>query len=231
MGGKHAVMQGIDWSYHLIWVALILAMLMPRQGKMRWGVALAGLIGVWHGWERGDVPGLALPALVMLASAAPLLRLIWERATIQFSAEEEAFRASHFSRLTRHSARHLIDQGHWISAKAGEELTRENAVVTNLVYLASGSADVWLGGRQVGNCGPGDMIGEATALDGDPATGTVVLAQDARIWFMPTQTLRSYVVTHPEVRSALRESFALALRGKLRESNRALASQIEASAG
>jgi len=224
-------MAGIDWSYHLIWVALIAAMLMPRQPKMRWGVAIAAAIGVWHGWEAGSMAGMALAVAVIVAAGAPLLRVAWDRSAVKFDADDEMFRNTHLSRLDRQAARHLIDQGHWVNAKAGEELTRENAAVGNLVYLARGEADVWLGGSKVGSCGTGDMIGEATALDGEVATGTVRLSADSRLWFIPTDALRAYVEAHPEVRSALRESFALALRGKLRDSNQRRASQVEATAG
>src|SRR3546814_16812840 len=65
----------------------------------------------------------------------------WYRdAGIRFTPEELALRSLHFDGLSAASARRLIDQGHWISARRGEVLIRENQAAPSLFYLEIGRA-------------------------------------------------------------------------------------------
>src|SRR3546814_4649765 len=65
----------------------------------------------------------------------------WYRdAGIRFTPEELALRSLHFDGLSAASARRLIDQGHWISARRGEVLIRQNQAAPSLFYLAEGRA-------------------------------------------------------------------------------------------
>ncbi len=70
---------------------------------------------------------------------------------------------------------------------------------------------------------PRRLIGEATVLDGTHATGTVLLASNARLWFVPAPALRAYLAANPEIAGTLHEGFARALRGKLASANTRLA--------
>jgi hypothetical protein len=62
-----------------------------------------------------------------------------------------------------------------------------------------------------------------TVLSGDTASATVTLARAARMWCAPAQSLRLYLDAHHDVRHAVEQSFAAALRHKLQEMNRAVA--------
>ena len=128
-----------------------------------------------------------------------------------------------FSALPRSRARHLLDQGFWLTGKEGDVLTREEETVTHLYYLAAGEARVMSHERQVGTCGPGDLIGEVTILSGDRASATVVLDGPARFWCAPASVLRPYMQTHDDVRRALEQGFAQSIKNKLRQSNERIA--------
>src|SRR3546814_1999009 len=69
-------------------------------------------------------------------------------------------------------------QGHWISARRGEVLIRENQAAPSLFYLAEGRALIQRDGADVGTLADGALIGEATVLDGAHATGTVTLRSE-----------------------------------------------------
>src|SRR3546814_7954178 len=101
---------------------------------------------------------------------------------------------------TRRVSELLIDQGHWISAKRGEVLIRENQAAPSLFYLAEGRALIQRDGADVGTLADGALIGEATVLDGSHATGTVILTSNAR--------LRSEEHTS-ELQSLMRISYAV----------------------
>jgi CRP-like cAMP-binding protein len=128
-----------------------------------------------------------------------------------------------FAELPRNRARHLIDQGLWLSGKAGDVLTREGEAVDHLYYLAEGEARVVMTGSQVGTCRPGDLIGELTVLSGETASATVILNTPARFWCAPAEDLRPYVEAHEDIRRAIEHGFATVLKAKLRASNRTIA--------
>ena len=125
--------------------------------------------------------------------------------------------------LSQNRARHLIDQGMWLTGKEGDVLTREGEPVDHLYFLAEGEARVMATGRQVGTCRTGDLIGELTVLSGEMASATVILNGPARFWCAPAEDLKPYVEAHDDIRRAIEHGFATALKSKLRASNRTIA--------
>jgi len=195
-----------------------------RIDHVRIGIALAALLALpMVLFGRGPAGVVLLLALLALINLGLGLRG-WIRDTrIAFSPEEQQLRQLHFGGLGPVEARRLIDQGHWISARRGEVLIRENEAVPSLFYLAEGEAAIQRDGADVGLLSDGALIGEATVLDGANATGTVTLATRARLWFVPAEALRSYLAANPGIAAALHEGFARALRGKLASANTRLA--------
>ena len=195
-----------------------------RIDHVRIGIALAALLALPMAlFGRGPGGVALLLALLALINLGLGLRG-WIRDTrIAFSPEEQQLRQLHFGGLGPVEARRLIDQGHWISARRGEVLIRENEAVPSLFYLAEGEAAIQRDGADVGLLSDGALIGEATVLDGANATGTVTLATRARLWFVPAEALRSYLAANPGIAAALHEGFARALRGKLASANTRLA--------
>ena len=164
----------------------------------------------WSGASRRPVP-------------RPAGRRLWENGNVRFTAEEKAMVDTLFNELPRSRARHLLDQGVWLTGKAGDVLTREGEPVDHLYYLAEGEARVISTGSQVGLCRPGDLIGELTVLSGETASATVILNTPARFWCAPADDLRPYVEAHEDIRRAIEHGFATVLKAKLRASNRAIA--------
>jgi hypothetical protein len=202
---------------------LIAAVLMPRPHQIRLLIGAAALAGIGHAiWVRDRV-SLVWAMLLLAACLAMLGRRLWENRNVRFSAEEQAMLDRLFTELPRSRARHLIDQGLWLSGKAGDVLTREGETVDHLYYLAEGEARVLSMGSQVGLCRPGDLIGELTVLSGETASATVILNGAARFWCAPADDLRPYVEAHDDIRRAIEHGFATVLKAKLRASNRIIA--------
>lgn len=218
------------WFGYGALVVLLAASLVARVDHVRLGLAIAALLALpvaILGWNGSGYTLLILA--ILLVNLGLITRLWLSKAKIRFSDEERELRDRHFERLGPVSARALIDQGHWISAKRGEVLIRENEAAPCLFYLADGTAEIQCDNADVGKLGPGELIGEATVLDGAQATGTVVLASNARLWFIPAAGLRAWLATHPDVAGALHEGFAKALRGKLASANARIADRAPLS--
>lgn len=212
------------WFGYAALLLLLAASLVARFDQLRLALAVAALFGLPVAIFHWNSIGLAvLLAAIVLANVALSARLWLRDAKIAFSAEEQELRRQHFDGLNAATARRLIDQGNWISARRGDVLIRENQAAPSLFYLAEGEAVVQRDGADVGMVRGGALIGEATVLDGAHATGTVTLAGPARLWFVPAATLRAFLSANPDIAGALHEGFARALRGKLANANTRIA--------
>lgn len=212
------------WFVYGVLLLLLATSLVVRIEYARIGLAAAALVALPLTLFRGGDVGYGLLVLAILAINLGILARLWlGGANIRFTAEEEELRKQHFPGLGTAIARDLIDQGNWISAKRGEVLIRENQAAPSLFYLAEGKATILRDGAEIGKLSDGALIGEATVLDGTHATGTVLLATNARLWFVPAAALRAYLAANPGIAGALHEGFARALRGKLASANTRIA--------
>jgi hypothetical protein len=211
-------------SLTLAWALLIAAVLAARMAAARLLIGMAALVWlvralVWT-HDRVAMTGAVVLFVVCLALLA---RNLYDRRAVSFTADERAMLDSLVTGLSQSRARHLIDQGVWLTGKAGDVLTREGEPVEQLYWLAEGEARVTSGGREVGRCHAGDLVGELTVLSGETASATVTLLGPARFWCAPADMLRPYVDAHEDIRRAIEHGFAMALKAKLRASNRAIA--------
>ena len=203
---------------------LVAAVLSTRASRMRPLIAMAALVGLIHAVAvGGSTIGVIWWGLLLAATLLVIGRRAAENAKVRFTDEEEQMLRGVFSALPRSRARHLLDQGFWLTGNDGDVLTREDEPVTHLYYLAAGQARVMSHGRPVGACRPGDLVGEITFLSGDQASATVVLTGPARFWCAPAGVLKPYMQAHEDVRLALEQGFARSLKAKLRQSNERIA--------
>ena len=218
------------WFVYGVLLLLLATSFVVRIDYVRIGLAAAALVALPLTLFRGPDVGYGLLVLAILAINLGILARLWLGGTnVRFSPEEEELRRQHFAGLGAAAARDLIDQGHWISAKRGEVLIRENQAAPSLFYLAEGRATILRDGAEIGKLSGGALIGEATVLDGAHATGTVLLGSNARLWFVPAAALRAYLAANPGIAGALHEGFARALRGKLASANTRIAEQAPIS--
>lgn len=216
-------MNGALLIYCAIFLAVLGALLVR---SMRVNHALLGLAGIAGlAFAAGHFGPLAMlgPLLVMLVAAVQVAARLMADRRARFSAEEEAMLAGPLAGLSRARARHFLDHGVWLAGRIGDVLTREGEDVGHLYYLASGEARVATGGRTVGTCRAGQLIGEGTILSPDSATATVTLSKAARFWCAPAKALNAYLTANDDVRHVLEHGFTVSLREKLEQMNRAAA--------
>jgi hypothetical protein len=211
-------------------VLLIAAVLVKRPIVARSLIGGAGLFWLIRAVLVGDTDDAIWSAALVTLALVLVGRKLWRDSAVRFTPDEQHMMDSLFDGLPRSRARHLVDQGVWISGKAGDTLTREGEPVDHLYYLAEGDARVFCRGVEVGHCGAGDLIGELTVLSGETATATVTLTRPSRFWCAPAEDLRPYVEAHEDIRRAIEHGFATVLKAKLRASNRTIAEAAGGSA-
>jgi CRP-like cAMP-binding protein len=60
--------------------------------------------------------------------------------------------------------------------------------------------------------GPGDLLGELSAIDGEPRSATVEAVEDVEALAVPASDFRSYLIAHPEVALMLLQTLSRRLR-------------------
>ncbi|HTI30947.1 MAG TPA: cyclic nucleotide-binding domain-containing protein [Sphingomonas sp.] len=219
-----AMVANAAWLAQLSGLLLGLAMVGHASLKTRIGViaaAFAALAFALSTRHHGSVAFWA--ALVIAVNAIKIAQLeLGERKT-RFSERDEHLRHAMLEGLSRPQARALIDCGNWVNGKTDEPLMAEGEATTHLYFLHKGGASVSFARSPVGTCRPGDLIGDATAISGAPATATVKLTEPSELWCIWADELRKYLALHPEVRSVLEHGLNSALRDKLSSANQRLA--------
>jgi hypothetical protein len=208
---------------HLGFLLLAVSLMVKRPVLGRGLVGAAALAWFIRAAMLGYVQTAIWSALIAGLALVVVGRRLWRDSAVRFTPDEQHMMDSLFDGLPRSRARHLVDQGVWISGKAGDTLTREGEPVDHLYYLAEGAARVLCRGVEVGQCRAGDLIGELTVLSGETATATVILTRPSRFWCAPAEDLRPYVEAHEDIRRAIEHGFATVLKAKLRASNRTIA--------
>lgn len=214
---------------HFGFALLAVAVLVKRPILARSLIGGAALAWLARALLLGDPVGAVWGAVIASLALVVIGRRVWRDSAVRFTPDEQHMMESLFDGLPRGRARHLVDQGVWISGKAGDTLTREGEPVEHLYYLAEGEARVLSRGVEVGQCRAGDLIGELTVLSGETATATVILSRPSRFWCAPAEDLRPYVEAHEDIRRAIEHGFATVLKAKLRASNRTIAEAAAAA--
>lgn len=203
--------------------ALLLAMAAFAR-RPRWFKVLllsAGVAWIFQAlFVTGDGATLIWGLALAGAAGFQLARFTARERAIRFNDEEQAFAARMLDGLGRAEARHLIDQGFWLSAKPGDRLTSAGEPVSHLYYLSSGSAGVISAGRNIADIAPASFIGEVTVFTGEPATVTVDIDAPSRLWCVPAAVLRRYAEENDDIRRVLEAAFRRSLSDKLVASNK-----------
>jgi len=68
-----------------------------------------------------------------------------------------------------------------------------------LFIIIDGNVEVTRGDELIAVLGPGEFFGEVAALDGGPHTATVRTTTQVRCLYLANQSLRPFLVEHPQV--------------------------------
>lgn len=212
------------WLAQLAGLLLVIALCFQASVKLRVVTIAAAVAAFVFAVSTKYHTALAFwAALVVAVNGIKVAQFEWGERKARFSERDEHLRSAILAGMSRPHARALIDCGNWLNGKAGEQLMAEGEPAAHLFFLHKGTAAVSLAGSPVGTCQAGDLIGDATAISGAPATATVNLTAPSELWCIWADELRRYLALHPEARSVLERRLNEALRGKLSSANQRLA--------
>lgn len=115
--------------------------------------------------------------------------------------------------------RHLQDLIDWRDVAAGQALVTQGQANPPLIYVARGRAEIVVDGKPVGECTPGDFLGEMSLISGQTATATVSAAGPMRVARFDREALAQLSRAAPEVGRALDSALNRSLAAKVMRMN------------
>ena len=210
-------MHAIDYLVHFSNILMLAAYSVRDILWLRWFAVAAALTNIPYFLLQGTV--LWPPVLWALVFTAinlyQIARLYLERRPVVLSQDEQKLYDLGFRSLRPREFVSLSLVGEWKSADAGERVMVEGEPVSSLCIPITGSADVRKQGASIGALRPGEIIGTALALTGEPSPVEVTFTEPARYmrWSLPS--LRSFMDKRPELRVTLQGLVNRDLAGKL----------------
>lgn len=210
---------------HASYLLLVISMLMRSMTWLRILVIASAFTAIAYDtiWLKDPV-GVFWESLLVTVNILQIARAWRANSRAQFSPEEMHFVTERLAALPKADARRLLNMGLWVDGEAGVKLTHEHTTVDHLAYLVSGQVDIFLGGRKVGSCLPGNFVGEMSVLAQKPASATAIVVAPSRYWLIPSETLVGLADREPHIAAALQMGIAQDLRNKIISGNAALQS-------
>ena len=101
-----------------------------------------------------------------------------------------------------------------LSLEKGFVLTTEGTPGRECFVIADGTARVTIGGRKVGEVGPGECVGEMALLDGGLRTATVTAESPMNVYALSVSEFKSLLGVSPTIVRKIATSLAQRLRAR-----------------
>jgi hypothetical protein len=125
-------------------------------------------------------------------------RIYFERRPVVLSVDEQTLYDFGFHTLRPREFLSLVLVGEWRNAAPGERLLEEGKRVEAICIAIAGSVEVGRQRHPLGVLGPGNVIGTALALMGEPSPIEASFSESARYIRWPLDSLRAFVDRRPK---------------------------------
>lgn len=205
-------------------ILLVSAMVPTSVRLLRWIALAAGSAALAY-FSLGPTggPWAWLAAAFVGVNGVQLVRLHLRTRTHGLREEERELLEHVLKVEEPDRQRRLRDLLEWRDAPAGELLMRQDEIRPPLIYVASGTGRVEVGGRMIGTCTKGDFLGEMSAILGAAATATVVVVEPMRIARFDRDALAEMTRTMPELQRAFDHALNRGLAAKIVRMNASVA--------
>ncbi len=172
---------------------------------LRWFAVAAALTNIPYFLIQGTI--LWPPVLWALVFTAinlyQIARIYLERRPVVLSTDEQKLYDLAFKTLRPREFVSLLLAGEWKDAVPGDRVLTEGERASSICIPITGSVEVQQLGRRVGALGPGNLIGTALALTGEPSQVEARFTESARYMCWPLHRLRTFLEKRPELRVTL----------------------------
>jgi CRP-like cAMP-binding protein len=225
-----AIVSG-HYLAHLAALLLVAAALQRRPRAIRLLTTLAGVAALAHFALAGaGFSWIFWSGLFAAINAVHFAALAMRARTGRLLEEERALFDEVMKVSEPGQQRHLQDLIDWRDIAPGQALVTQGQANPPLIYVAHGRAEIAVDGKRVGECAPGDFLGEMSLISGQTATATVSAAEPMRVARFDREALAQLSRAAPEVGRALDSALNRSLAAKVMRMNEVAAARGETTA-
>ena len=196
-----------DYLVHFSNILLLVSYSVRDILWLRWFAVAAALTNIPYFLVQGTVlwPPVVWALVFTAINLFQIARIYLERRPVVLSDDEQKLYDLAFRSLRPREFVSLALVGEWKRAEPGERLASEGASLSHVCVSIQGQAEVRRQGQRLTTLGPGQIIGTALALTGDPSPVEITFAEPARYMCWPLASLRRFIDKRPDLRVALQQ--------------------------
>ena len=206
-----------DYLVHFSNILLLVSYSVRDILWLRWFAVAAALTNIPYFLLQGTVlwPPVLWALVFTSMNLYQIARIYLERRPVVLSEDEQKLYDLAFRSLRPREFMSLSLVGEWKSVEAGARVVTEGEPASYLCIPITGSAEVRKGGEAIGTMRPGQIIGTALALTGDPSPVEITFTGPARYMRWPLPSLRRFMDRRPDLRVTLQGLVNRDLAGKV----------------
>lgn len=207
-----------DWVGNFCYFLLAVSYLVTNMIWLRSVAVLALTLEAVYFYFSADKPlwvGIFWAAVFVVINLVQLAIIYRELSKVKLSDEDRLLQKGAFSGLSEIEIQRIVNIGEWRTVEKGFELTQENSKVTEIMVLVAGTASVHVAGRVVTTLHAGALVGEISFVTKKPATATVVVQVESRIFVVNVVKLEALLTKFPEMDKRIHHVVELDLTSKL----------------
>jgi Cyclic nucleotide-binding domain len=149
-------------------------------------------------------------------NSARFIQLVHERRPVRLPPDARRLAATVFQNLRPRELLRLIEVGETQNHEPGAHVIRRGDALEYLAIVVDGTARVELANQRIVELSHGAFIGELSYLTGKPPAADVTAATALRVVRWPAASLRAFLATNPDTRTAMQLVLGADLAAKLR---------------
>ncbi|HTU42869.1 MAG TPA: cyclic nucleotide-binding domain-containing protein [Candidatus Aquilonibacter sp.] len=123
----------------------------------------------------------------------------------------------------------VADKANRVHFKKGDVLVKKGLAANGVYFLLKGTAKVQLHSLPTRTIGPGEVCGEMSFLEDEPASANVIAEENVEAYHLDRATLQSLFELFPHLASRFYRSLATNLSRRLRDMIAAAGAEISAA--
>ncbi|HSC06359.1 MAG TPA: cyclic nucleotide-binding domain-containing protein [Steroidobacteraceae bacterium] len=194
--------QPADLLVHFSNILLLISYSVRNILWLRWFAVAAALTNIPYFLIQGTIlwPPVIWAMVFTAINLFQIARIYLERRPVILAPDEQMLYDLSFKTLRPREFVSLLLAGQWKDAAPGEQLLAEGERVSSVCIPIKGSVDVLRRGERLGRFRPGDLVGTALALTGEPSSVEARVSEAARYMCWPLASLRTFLEKRPELR-------------------------------
>jgi len=211
--------QPVDNLVHFSNVLMLVAYSVRDILWLRWFAVAAALTNIRHFLLQPIKlwPPVMWAFVFTAINPYQILPIYLKRRPVVLSEEEQKLYNMGFALLRPREFISLLLAGEWKNTAAGEAVLSEGTPVPTVCVAISGSSNVRKGGKELMPLKPGQLIGTALALTGEPSRFAATFTEPARYFCWPLSNIGAFLDKRPDLRPALQSLVNRDLAAKVEE--------------